>query len=188
MTYVSQAVAAKTKARDILRTQMATRILERLNGAEKTLTDIMRAYVERVAMFARYDKDDVKAEQENTETREEVDLALASVEGLTDKERSDLTAANQKSRDENDAANDKRNKEGHEARTKSIEDYLKRIVSAREEVARHQDNLQKLETGKMKVNKEELDTLTAELIDSGRVEAGEAEEGTEGAVEAEDAE
>lgn len=188
MTYVSQAVAAKTKARDILRTKMATRILERRAVAADAFKAAIKSYANLVSSFTRSDENTTKMTEEREAKRIAFFDALETVPGISDEERADIADAARTAQ----AANDKADEEDKVSRSKVREEDLKEaadnITEARKELARHDDNLAKLESGEMKVNKEELDALTAELITSGRVEAGQAEEGTEGALEAEEAE
>lgn len=179
MSYVSQAVAAKNLARDILRTQMAIRIQERLAKAKDEFTAAVKSYANYIASFVTEDADDAKAAADRTATREAFAAALVATPGLT----SDELTAIQTQVSEAQSKRDKEDKESSAASAKEREAATKRhldgIDLARAEVARVTANVAKLESGEMKVDAEELKALANKLIADGKVEAGESDDSTE---------
>jgi len=163
MSYSKAIEAARVKARDILRTQMAGRIMGRIEGAKQDYLSALKHYVNVLASNARAATKETEEANEVKQKRDDFAQALGSAT-LTDDERGMVTEAIEKQQ----AENDKRSADDAEmaakerdARAKAAQDA---IADAKATYEHHQDNLKKLESGEMKVNKEDLDALTQELV------------------------
>lgn len=179
--YKASVVAAK----DILRTQMAGRILERIAKASADLITSIRHYAVVMKDQAKLVKDETEKATKRTEEREAFDDALAATPGITPEELSAAQEALATERAENDKTREDSAKNASEARTKELEDAAKRIADDKTEVTRLQDQLGKVQSGELKVDKEELKTLANELTEKALsegavdaiIEAGEESQG-----------
>lgn len=169
MNHQNIATAARALAKDILLSQMAVRIQERLSAAKADLVQSIRAFAVMKRDWAKEDEDAAEAKTKREAKQKAFDEALASVEGLSEEE---LAAAQEAVAADRKESDDKASEEAEaqaEARTKAEANAQKRVEDARKAVAHHTDNLDKLSKGSLKVNAEELKTLASKLIDEGRV-------------------
>lgn len=183
MTYSAQAAAAKAQARDILRTEMAIRIQRRISEAAAALNKIFRHIASVAVSTTEIDADNAKDAAELADERAAEDAALAAIPGITPDELTALQAEVAKERADEDAEAAAAEKRIQESRAEVALSQAKDIAAARDAVAHAEDNLAKLESGELKVDREKLDALTNKLLEEGRVEAGTATEVAEAEAE-----
>lgn len=187
MTYTESAKQAKGEAKDILRTEMAIRILDRIAEATVAFNSSVKHYATLVVNFAAAAKKRAENVEKQTENRKAYAEALAAVPGVSAEELAAVQATVAKTQ----ASNDTEDGEVTAACTKEesllLREAAEDIESSREEVTRLQKNLTKLEAGDLPVKKDELDALSQKLIRDGAIVAGhieaEADNGADGAEE-----
>lgn len=156
--------ASQVTARDILRTQMAGRILERIANARNTFITTVKALANLKATHTREEASFAEDAKKRSEKRQQFADALSGIENLSETE----AAAVREQVAKQQAEFDQKEQEAADARAKTRAEELKRaeadIEEARKEVARLEDNLAKVNSGEMKVNADELKNLTNELV------------------------
>lgn len=165
MTYTEAAVAAKEKARDILRTAMAVRIMGRIEDAKAEFISSIKSYANTVVSNGKLEAEAAEAKTKRLEKRDAFTQALGEVEGLTAEDLSLITESVTKAQAENDKKADEDAEADAKYRSERLVEASKAIVEARKEHERNQANLAKLEAGEMKVDKDELDALTSKLLE-----------------------
>lgn len=168
--YASIATAAKEKARDILRTQMAVRIQERVQKAKDSVVSAIRHYASLVVDFSKTNKKDAEEAEKRSERRTEFDGALNDVPGISVEDRRAAANALDEERAENDKSRAENAKSAAKTHKEGLENALKRIAEAKESLDHANENLDKLSSGELKVDAEELKTLANKLIEEERAD------------------
>lgn len=174
MSYASQATTAKRIARDILRSQMAIRIQERVSKARAVYLATLRNLANVLEDHKLEDKRLATTDAETT-ARETFDMRrqiLGALPVVTDEATlRELTAAI----DESEAAAAEARKLADDAAEKRRADEIERATNQVEEAKKnldhHLENLAKVESGELKVSKDDMLALANKLIEEGRVPA-----------------
>lgn len=172
MSYASQATTAKRIARDILRSQMAIRVQERVSKARAAYTATLRNLANIIEDHKAEDKH-VESSNDEASAAETFDLRrqiLGELPVVTDEATlRELT----KEIDEAEANAATLRKEAAEAaakrRAREIEHATNHVDEAKKELDHHLENLAKIESGDLKVSKDEMLALANKLIEEGRV-------------------
>lgn len=162
--YESVATAAREKAKDILRGQMAVRIQERVQNAKDSVVKAIRHYAQILADAAKKSKDAAKAEEERVAKRDTFSQGLGNVPGVSPAELQLAIDAVDEDRKEADNARKEDAKADEKAHAEACDEAAKRIAAAHEELAHATENLEKLGRGELKVNAEELKALAQKLV------------------------
>ena len=165
MDYSTIATAAKDKARDILRGQMAVRIQECVSNAAADLTAAVRAYAVMLRKQAKEDKDTTTSNQEKIDKRAAFDailLAVPGIDAVTLKAAQDAVTADRAEEDKEAAT---AAADAVEARKSSVDAATDRIKKTQDALKHAQDNLAKVNSGELKVDLDELNALAQKLIE-----------------------
>lgn len=162
--------AAMTAAKDILRTQMAGRVLERIEKAKGEVTAAIRAYADIIRNQNKAKKARAEEDTKRNENRDAFTQAFGEIEGVDAADLEAARAAVDAERAESDKNREEEDKQRSEAEQKSRDAAKKRIEDAKAEVARLTTKLDDVHSGKEKVNKDELKTLANELVEKSLTE------------------
>jgi len=163
--YESVATAAREKAKDILRGQMAVRIQERVQNAKDTVVKAIRHYAQVIVDAGKTAKESAESETKRAEKRDAFNQALGNVPGISPAELQLATDAVESDRKEADERRAEEMKAEEAAKAESLKSAATRIADANKELEHATGNLEKLGRGELKVNAEELKTLAQKLIE-----------------------
>ena len=171
MDYTVIASEAKTKARDILRAQMAIRIQERVQKTQDSIVKAVRHYAKLVVDAAEAATEKAETDAKLAARRDAFGQAIGNVPGVSANDLTLVTKAIEAERTERDADKAKEAEEDTKAQVKRIENAAKDIIDAQTEFTHANDNLTKLNRGDLKVDMEELKAIANKLIEEERAQA-----------------